>query len=275
MKSKDTASKKGQDILKTASPKKKALLVCKQWTDRQTRALEPLLTENEVKAIRESLKTDKEKRDYNKWIDVYNVYVNITPMFGLVYKEYQSVAERILGYLRQWEDYNQEENHLNTIYEALLETGEEAALDAFASALPPLLFVDAKLLRNEEGYVEIDVGRLYRKVRDSVEELEERYKEAKALVVVTEEYTRLTHSSDFRPDIMVDAIKIIKEDYALRVAPRYSRKRLQEKIDGGQRVTSAERLRAIFPYYEEIEEPKDIVEFWKARFNELTGGKVW
>ena len=93
--------------------------------------------------------------------------------------------------------------------------------------------------------------------------------------MVTEEYTRLTHSSDFRPDIMVDAIKIIKEDYALRVAPRYSRKRLQEKIDGGQRVTSAERLRAIFPYYEEIEEPKDIVEFWKARFNELTGGKVW
>lgn len=266
---KKSLSKKIQDILSTATPKQKALLVCKKYTDRKINDKDALLTDEEVEAIRDSL-TDGEGETYNKWIRTYRVYTELVTIVGLVYKEYQAKAENLLGYLRQWEAYNQEENHLNTLYQELLDSGNREAIEAFNRAISYLTFVDAKIKRDKEGYIEIDVKHLYEKIQARGEILLSSYEAAKAVVIVTEGYAKKTHSSAFMPDALRTAIEEIKEDYALRVAPRYSRKMLQDKIDRGQRISNDERKRAVFPYYDELKAPQNLIEFFTERLNEIT-----
>ena len=268
--SKKSLSKKIQDILSTATPKQKALLVCKQYRDHNTMGEKTLLTEDEVNALRDSLKTNEEKIEYNKWINVYNVYSEFTPFIGLVYKEYQARAEKLLGYLRRWEDYEQEENHLITIYEGLKETGSKGVEEAFFTSLSHLHFIDAKLVISKtDGYPEIDIETLYEKIKDEAKSLFVNYSIAKAVVVVLEEYTKKTRSKDFRPDVMIGAIEDIKEDYALRVAPKYSRKLLQEKIDKGMRITNGEQKRAVYPSYDELQPTEDEFNLCRKRLNDI------
>lgn len=266
---KKSLSKKIQEILSTATPRQKALLVCKKYTDRKINDRETLLTDDEVDAIRDSL-TDREAETYNKWIATYRVYTELVTIVGLVYKEYQAKAENLLGYLRQWEAYNQEENHLNTLYQELLDSGNKKAIEAFNRALSYLTFVDAKIKRDKDGYIEIDVKQLYDKIQARGGSLLYSYEAAKAVVLVTEGYAKKTRSSSFMPDTLTSAIEEIKEDYALRVAPRYSRKMLQEKIDRGQRITQDEQKRAVFPYYEELKAPQNLIDFFTDRLNEIT-----
>lgn len=44
-------SKKIQELIKTATPKQKAIMVCRDWLDRNQMQQEPLLTEEEARAI--------------------------------------------------------------------------------------------------------------------------------------------------------------------------------------------------------------------------------
>lgn len=266
--SKKSLSKRVQELLVTATPKQKALLVCKDWTDKHYIDKEPLLTEDEALALRDSLKTNGERREYNKWISVYNVYRDITPLFGIVYKEYQAVAEKVLGLLRQWEAYNQEENHLITIYEEIKGLKDKKAEEAYLASLDYLHFKDAKLVRADDGYPEIDIAPLYERIQEAAKDVYKFYSVAKAMVLVIEEYTKKTRSKDFRPDVMIESIGYIKEDYAQRVAPRYSRKLLKERIDKGMKITPDERKRAVYPSYEEIQPSEEELELFRNKLNE-------
>lgn len=262
--SKKSLSKRVQELLSTATPKQKALLVCKDWTDKHYIDKEPLLTEDDVIALRDSLTTIEEKREYNKWISVYNVYREMTPLFGIAYNEYRAVAETLLGYLRKWEAYDNEENHLITIYEELKGQGK-GATDAYFNALSRLSFPDAKLITAEDSYPEIDIERLYERIKEASKEVYKFYATAKAVVVVIDEYTKKTRSKDFRPDVMIESISYIKEDYAQRVAPKYSRKLLKEKQDKGMRITKDEIKRAVYPSYEEITPSDEILEYCREQ----------
>lgn len=266
--SKKSISKKVQELLVTATPKQKALLVCKDWTDKHYIDKEPLLTEDEAFALRDSLKTNEEKREYNKWISVYNVYKDITPLFGIVYKEYQAVAEKLLGLLRQWEAYSQEENHLITIFEGIKELQEKKAEEAYLASLSYLHFKDAKLVIAEDGYPEIDIAPLYEQIQEAVKDVYKFYSVAKSMVLVIEEHAKKTRSKDFRTDFMIESIGFIKEDYAQRVAPRYSRKLLKERIDKDMKITPDETKRAVYPSYEEIQHSEEMLELFKNKLNE-------
>ena len=264
---KKTLSKRLLQIIETATPKKKAELVCKQWTESHTLDTKPLLTEEEMEALRDSLKDDNERREYNKWVHVYSVYSELTPLLGLVYKEYQGEAEKVVGYLRQWEALNQEENHLNAIFQEIVDSGSKEALDAFNRSVSHLTFSDAELRRDKDGYIEIDVTRLYDIIKFRLKEVWNTYGAAKAIVEVTERYTKRTRSASFMTEPMKAAIENIKADYSLRVAPRYSRKLLQEKRDKGQRISKEEEKRALYPYYEEIVPPQELLDLFEKQLN--------
>lgn len=266
---KKNLSKKIQELLTTATPKQKAKLVCNKWTDPNTRGLTPTLTEEEVVALRDSIETDEEKREYNKWIGVYNVYCELTPYLGLVFKEYQGEAEAMLGLLRVWETYENEENHLNSILQELIDAKDEKGVEAFKKATSYLTFAYAKLVWTEDGYVEIDVTDLYERIKSRFETVKQSYEAAKAIVTVTDKYTKRTHSSAFRTTLLVAAINQIKEDYSLRVAPCYSRKLLQDRIDKGQKVSRAEIKKAVYPYYEEIIPPQRLTDFFTEQLNNM------
>lgn len=116
-------SKQIADLIKEGTPKQKAVLVCRDFTDRNTNDLKPLLTKAEAEAIKDSLKTNEERKEFNKWIAVYNTYTRIASTFGLVYAEYKSNANALLIYIRQWEDYSRQESHLNYILDELKDIG--------------------------------------------------------------------------------------------------------------------------------------------------------
>lgn len=267
--SKKNLSKRVLELLVTATPKQKALLVCKDWTDKHYIDKEPLLTEDEATALRDSLKSNEEKTEYNKWIGVYNTYRELTPLFGLVYKEYQAVAERMLGYLKKWEAYDNEENHLITIFEGIKELKDKKAEEAYLASLSYLSFPDAKLIIAEDGYPEIDTTELYERIQEEAKDVYKFYSVAKAMVIVVEEYTKKTRSKDFRPFVMIASIDYIKEDYAQRVAPRYSRKLLKEKQEKGMRVTKDEIRRAVYPSYEEIEPSQEFLEIFREKLKDI------
>ena len=267
--SKKSLSKRVQELIGTATPKQKALLVCKDWTDAHLGDRKPLLTEEETIALRDSLKTNDEKIEYNKWIGVYNTYRELTPLFGLVYKEYQAVAERMLGYLKKWEAYDNEENHLITIYEELKTLNNKETLDAYFKALSYLSFPDAKLIIAEDGYPEIDTTKLYERIQEEAKAVYTRYSVAKAMVIVVEEYTKKTRSKDFRPDVMIESIDYIKEDYSQRVAPRYSRKLLSEKKEKGIRLSKDEIRRAVYPSYEEITPSEEYLDIFRGKLKDI------
>jgi len=268
-----STDKKIAEVLSSGTPKQKALLICTKWTDRNTRRLKPLLTEKEVEAIKNSLNGNEEKKEFNKWIGVYNVYNNVTPLFGLVYKEYQVIAEQVLGHLRQWEAYIQEENHLNTIYGKLREDGEEKDLAAFDEALSLLSFDGAKLKRDKKGYIKIDTDELYGRITDSVEELKKAYGAAKAINLALEEFIDRTRSKKFLPSPLIAAIDNIEGDYAVRVAPRYSRRLLIRKTQSGQKITKEEERLAVFPFYAEIKAPRELVDLFRERIKSIA--KLW
>lgn len=267
--SKKSLSKRIQELLTTATPKQKAQLVCNQWQDPNTQGSAPLLTEEEAIALRDSLKTDEEKKEYNKWIRVHNVYRELTPYLGLVYKEYQGEAEKTLGLLRVWESYESEENHLNVILQELIDTNNKEGVEAFKRAASYLTFTDAKLVWTKDGYIEIDTTRLYDRIKECLKSVNQSYKAAKAIVLVTDRFTKRTHSSAFRTDLLVTAISQIKEDYSLRVAPCYSRKLLQRKMDKGLNVTPSEMKKAVYPYFEEINPPLELIDFFEEQLNDM------
>lgn len=269
MRTSKALSGKLADILSNATPKEKAILVCKDWTDLKTRSLKPLLTEDEARQIRDSLKTNEEKREYNKWLNYYNVYTDLMTLCGVIYKEYQVQAERVLGYLRVWEDYDQEENNINRIYDQLFADGTDKQKEAFTQTLKTLSFGYGKIVQDKDGYVEITRNRLYETIIDEVKDMSGSYEVAKCFVIAVEEWTKAKRCKAIMPELMEIAIDQIKEDYALRVAPRYSRAELKKHLDRGERVSEMEGKLAVFPSYEETQTPDLYLDMFRRKVKDV------
>ena len=204
---KKDVSKQVQALINKASVKQKALLVAMGRIDKENSGKDPTLTEEDVKAIKDSLREDQDRRKYNKWMGIYNTYAEIMPLFGLAYREYQATAERLLGALTLWESYTREEEHLMLICKALKEKGEDVTKE-LAKTLSSLKFSLAKLRVTEDGRPEIDASALYDVfILPYVEDVKSTYRTAKAMVIVTEEFTARTHSEEFRPGLMIKSIE--------------------------------------------------------------------
>lgn len=257
----NSISKKLQALLKDATPKQKAILVCLDGTDARTNRKEALVTEEEAAAIKEGLKTDKERREYNKWLNFYNVYARIAPLFGLAKAEYERTANDVLRYLQQWEILQQEETHLNTILDELKDSKPDA-VPAFEAALSYCSFKFVKVERDSEGYVSFDVENLYGIIKEKMKLVYFTYSAYKTLIIAVEDWTKKRRCKDIMPGIIKESIAEAKEDYALQIAPAYSRKLLKERHDRGERISISEQKKALYPYYEEIGTDDEFYKLW-------------
>lgn len=265
---KNSISKKLQEILKDATPRQKAILVCLDGTDARTNRKEALVTEEEAVAIREGLKTDKERREFNKWLNFYNVYARIAPLFGLAKAEYERSASEALRYLQQWETLQQEEAHLNTILDELKDSKPDA-VPAFEAALSYCSFKFAKVETDSEGYVSFNFDKLYSIIKEKMRFVHSFYSAYKSLIVAVEDWTKKRRCKEIMPGIIKESIEYAKEDLSLEVAPAYSRKLLKERHDRGERISAAETKKALYPYYEEIEVDMEFYKLWLERLKEF------
>ena len=68
---------------------------------------------------------------------------------------------------------------------------------------------------------------------------------------------------------MIESIDYIKEDYSQRVAPRYSRKLLNEKKEKGIRLSKDEVRRAVYPSYEEITPSEEYLDIFRGKLKDI------
>lgn len=275
-------SKKIQELIKTATPKQKAILVVMNYTDKKQLREKPLLTDEEVESIKDSLTPD-EAREYNKWICCYNVYAEIAPIIGLAIAQYKEQAQEVCGYLRIAESYSQEKNHLNAIFESLKEAKSKTALSAFGEALSTLRFQYSELKRDEEGYIEIDTTNLFTHIRQMIKQMGWAMMALKSFIIALDDWTKRHKSKKLMPPVLVEALDDIKIDSAIDIPPTYSRRLLKDRIRRAEKrgetytPTAAELNKALFPCYEEMPEDKEFITMWSNRIakteNSLNNGK--
>lgn len=269
-------SKQVTEILKEGTPKQKAVLICRDFTDRNTQELKPLLTKEEAEALRDSLTTNEEKKEFNKWIAIYNTYTRIASSFGLMYAEYKATANAMLVYVRQWEDYSRQESHLNYILDELKEKNNEEGVKSFYEMLEYMSLPFAEIGLDEDGYVEVDIGTpekaegtLYGRILYARTQVIEYLSTLKAMVLAIDEWTDKMRSKAIMPPVMIDAIKVAKSDYALNIAPAYSEHELNKRIERGETISPFERMRAIYPDYDKVEAPESIYETTKKKLSRI------
>lgn len=253
-------SKQITEILKEGTPKQKAVLICRDYTDRNTRKETPLLTKEEAEALRNSLNTDEEKKEFNKWIAIYNTYRRMAPTLGLAYAEYKANANALLVSVRQWEEYTRQENHLNYIIDELKDRKEANGLKIVYEMLEYMSLPFADMELDRDGYVEVNIGTpekpegtLYGQMLEGRKKVIMHLSLLKAMVVAIDEWTKKMKSKAIMPPILEDAIGQAKIDYAVTIAPAYSEHELNIRIERGERISPYERMRAIYPDYDKVE----------------------
>lgn len=264
------------EILREGTPKQKAVLICRDFTDKQYQDEKPLLTEEEVKALKDSITTDEERKEFNKWIAIYNTYTRVASSFGLRYTEYKTNANAMLVFLRQWEDYSRQEEHLNYILGELKEKNNEEGVKSFYDMLEYMHLPNAEIGLDEEGYVDINIGSpehqegtLYGLIQDIRPKVVEYLSSFKAMVLALEEWTEKKKCKAIMPPAFIDGINVCKSDYATFIAPEYSEHLLNARIEMGEIVTPMERLRAVYPDYDKIDYPTSLYEETKTQLNRI------
>lgn len=257
-------NKKVQELISTATTKQKAVVLCRDVIDQNTRHETPLLTDEEARAIRDSV-PPTEAKEFNKWIRCYNVYADLAPIAGLALSEYRERANDVVGYLNIAETLEQEENHLNAIFEDLKETGSQKALTAFGKSLESMKFHFADLERDEEGYIRINTDKVLELAREKMKEAVTSLSCLKAFIEALDEWTDRRKSKKFMPQPLLDSIEGVRTDTAIVVAPPYSAKVLQKKIEQGHVPTIAESKKAIFPYYAQYPSDEMFLDLWRDK----------
>lgn len=267
-----TTSNKLQEILKTATTREKAIIICHNTENRAIKK-NNLLTKEEEEAIRESV-PQEERRELNRYLNYYNTFLDMNPLLGLCEAMYKGEANEIVGHLREIEAYIEEENHLNTIYEHLRKNGNKEALAAFDEALSLLNFSNAELKRDKLGYIKLDVFPYLLEVVERSKYLCEALIALKSIVVAIEEWTKAHRCKAFMPATMVRSLQFAKNyDFASDIAPKYSRKLLKERKERGEKISAPEARWAIFPYYDEVEPRQDYLDLWRKRLSDIE--KSW
>lgn len=264
---KTNISKRIQGLLSTATPKQKAILICLENFDKPKTGEDPTITDEEVEALKDSVKDPGERRILAKWVNYYYVYSSIAPFFGLAFAEFRSQANDVIANLLLVDSYKQEENHLNTILQELKDDSPEA-VEAFMRAFKYMDFKLAKGKVTSDGYIQIDASGYLYKAQVGLDQVRVTLSSLKSIILALEEWTRRKKCRAIMPPSLISAIEYAKEDYSLEEIPNYSRKLLHEKEKRGEPISASEKKYAIFPYYDEIEPDQHFIETTRERIEQ-------
>lgn len=261
-----------KDILKTASAREKAIMVCHGYDDKIINQQETSYTQEEVNAIISSI-TPEQDMEYNHLVSCYMAYRELASIFGLVNGEFTSILENTLGLLKIWEAYKQEENHLNSIIQAIRDESGKQASDIANTVISRMAIKKAHISINEEGYAVISIfeeNGLYEEITGNIEPMHKVFSVLKALIIAIDEFTTKNCSEFMMPKPLRNSIRKIKDEAYFGLPLNYSRKYLKEKEDRGERISETERREAILPYYDEIEPDSVYLPIWRDKVKEIS-----
>lgn len=190
-------------ILEAGDTKQKAITYCFEVLENE---LDP--TEKMAAAILDSI-PEKERSTFFRWIFYYNVYLYMTPYFGLAFAEYRAEAFKAVRILNRIEQYHHEEQRLNDMIQAADED-QRNRLIAIAT--------DDRndgTVRTEEppGAVKIDPEQLKKGIADSIDLVKFTLTGLKAIIEAMEEYGTIRRCKEIQPRAQVKSIAEVKRGY--------------------------------------------------------------
>jgi hypothetical protein len=262
-------SKKLEELLTSGTPKKKAALICENY-DAIRNHDKPILTDAEREAIMNSLKTDAEKREYNKWIDIHSALDDFFSWLLTASRSYLASANELLQYLRVWESYSREADHLNALI-CFMEDNAPDKLQAFKLKITSLSPIYGKFVIGKDGYIDVDISGesgLYEIILSKVENCKENMGYAKAMITAVEEFVAKKRAKIFLTPLMQNELSFVKNDMAEKISPDYSQKHLNDLKRRGAPITKEEEQRAVFPDYDTLPFNEELYEIAKKRLEE-------
>lgn len=247
-------SKKIKEVLTSGTPKQKAALICAS-SDSEREGNKPLLTESEERAIYDSL-TGADGKEFNKWIKVREKIFDVLPMIMLQAQETKAAANDLMAYIKTWEAYSREVDHLNALCMFMEEEAPKTLVKPFKEKIANLAFTHATVKRAKDGYFTLNIngkGKLYEIILYKAEICEQKLSYLKAIVTAFEEYIASKKAKAFVPRIYEREVSRAKQDLGEQIAPCYSKHKLNELKKKGYDITPEEEKRAVFPDYDEVE----------------------
>ena len=138
-------------ILTKGSPKQR-LLLCLEGTISQGYDEVPMLTEVELKRLRDSFKTDHEIGIYNKAMGYMRAITNYSMHIEVTKNEYMTKIHNLRGLCLLWQEYIAEEETLNKI---LYTVKDKATKDRIKEITKERFLFFADVKTDREGFIEI------------------------------------------------------------------------------------------------------------------------
>lgn len=258
-----------KEVLASGTPKQKAALICASL-DAEREGRKPTLTESEVRAIYDSLKNPADGKEFNKWLKIRDKIVDTMPLVLMQSLETQAAANDLMAYLKTWEAYNREIDHLNALC-FFVEDEAPKKLQPFKDKISRLIFTHASVECNKDGYFTLNIdgeGKLYEIILYKAEICKEKLSFLKAILTAFEEFVNRKKAKAFVPRVYEQEVSKAKRDLGEQIAPYYSKHKLNELRKKGYDITPIEEKRAVFPDYDEVEIFKEYYDLTIDRLNE-------
>lgn len=262
-------SKKLKEVLTSGTPKQKAALICASL-DAEREGNKPTLTDGEVRAIYDSLTDPKDGKEFNKWLKIRERILDVLPMILMQSLEAQAAANDLMAYIKIWETYNREIDHLNALCFFVEDEAPKKLLQPFKDKISRLCFTHASVEHSKDGYFTLNIdgeGKLYDIILYKAEVCEEKLSFLKGILTAFEEYIDRKKAKAFLPRVIEQEVSKAKQDLGEQIAPYYSKHKLNELRKKGYDITPAEEKRAVFPDYDEVELYKDYYDLTIDRLN--------
>ena len=235
-------------ICETTSGKLKALTIVRSL-DRSDGNIEKdvILTDEEIQALRQSVASEEEKEEFNKWIDYYDICKMYYSDLAICYLNYQKSAINLLAFVQQWEDYQREAQHLTSLLKGLNGEGCGAAVDWMRENIPSLSFDGSELKEEADGSFKLHLKGMEGSLKRMSEQTQNDLREAKTYVSVISEWIDKNKCMEAVPKGILIMLNDINEDYGLGVALKYSAQELMKREKNGETILPEEREFAIVP----------------------------
>ena len=228
-------------ILEAGTTKQKAITYCFEVLDED---LDP--TDKMAAEILNSI-PEKERSTFFKWIFYYNVYLFMTPYFGLAFAEHRSEAFKVIEMLHRVEQLRNEEKRSNDMIQAVDE-GQRNRLIEIATDNRR----DGTVRKQDpDGYVTIGNDKLLKDILNTIDSYKFTLSAFKSVVEALEEWAAINKCADAQPPGQVASIDEIKKGYVDEI-PGFSKVVLRQREQRGEKITDKERADAIVPGYDDI-----------------------
>lgn len=264
---------KTKDIIKQGTAKQKAALMCANW-DRLREGKKPLLTEDEADSLFYDLQrngTDAEKKDYNKWINLHDKITDFSQFIVMACYMATSAQNKVIEYLRMWETYEKEIDHLNALIDYEAEHNPKG-VKAFREKVASLPFLYAKTKLRKDGYLELDVdgkNYLYSIIKHHIDYCTGTLRQLKAIDMAFAEWVRSKKAQAFVSELLQRELKGARENTASNIAPAYCKATIDALIAQGYGVTPAEKKKAVYPDYNSLDPDEDMYKTIKGRLDAM------